>query len=206
MGDRGGGHPKGPCRHLQEKEMPHCNKTANSLLAGRLPTNVTRFPVEGQSGSPLKMNSGGSAPGRSLLGRCLCFILFFTCHASVWVPVLPAVLPWSNYQNCLSSLVRRKKGGTKLKAITYKIWKCFSFSFLFWPHVEFPGLGNRIRPTVVGMSDPQPTAPGQGSSPHRSRDNPASLTSCTTAGTPNSDFQTVKLTLRAAWYYNRNHL
>lgn len=36
-------------------------ETANSLLPGRLPTSFSRFSAEGQSGSPLKTDSFGSA-------------------------------------------------------------------------------------------------------------------------------------------------
>lgn len=63
-------------------------ETANSLLPGRLPTSFSRFTAEGQSGSPLKTDSFGSAYAgvgswETLLFRCLYFNVFFTCQTSV---------------------------------------------------------------------------------------------------------------------------
>lgn len=88
-------------------------ETANSLLPGRLPTSFARFNAEGQRGIPRKwtlvdLHKLGSEPRRSLLFGCLYFNMFLTCQTSVWMLALPTMSPWSNYQNCLSSIVWKK--------------------------------------------------------------------------------------------------
>lgn len=55
------GVPRGPLQTSVQEGNALLQETANSLLPGGLPTSFSRFSAEGQSGSPLKMDSRGSA-------------------------------------------------------------------------------------------------------------------------------------------------
>lgn len=127
-GRRCRGHPEGPCRHLFTWEENALLQENGSLLPGRLSTNFARFQqrvrVGISCGSPYARSASEKrAPPRTLSFKCLYFNVFLICQTSVWVLALSTMSPWSNYWNCLNSLVLKKVGGTKLKSVIYRIRK-----------------------------------------------------------------------------------